>query len=148
MDFEWWRVHGGSLFGTNVPSDEGRWWWGDCLGAGKPLYLLFNFAMNLTLCYTGKSVFKKRTLVYKDFHRGVIYWGENLKASHLSGQIGWLVRPWIECSCLTTKRCLGKAHNLKTCPCAVKRWGTKIYIQYYSVVENKYGVKSVSRGNL
>ena len=53
-----------------------------------------------------------------------------------------------ECSCFTgwaaTKRCLGKAHNVKTCPCAVKRWDTKNYIQYYSVVENKYGVKSVS----
>lgn len=88
----------------------------------------------------------------KDFHHGVIYWSENLKASHLSGQIGWLVHPWIECSCFTgwaaTKRCLGKAHNMETCPCAVKRWDTKIYIQYYSVVENKYGVKSVSRGNL
>ena len=115
-------------------------WWGTLvvgeLSGGrvyeKPLYLLFNFAMNLKLCYTETSVKKKRSLVSKDFHHGVIYWSENLKASHLSGQIGWLVHPWIECSCFTgwaaTKRCLGKAHNVKTCPCAVKRWESKIYI--------------------
>lgn len=120
MDFEWWHVHGGSLFGTNVPSDEG-WWGGGGTVWGQGIWQAF--VPSVQFCYEPKTMLcrkvclkKKRTLVSKDFHHGVIYWSENLKASHLSGQIGWLVHPWIECSCFTgwaaTKRCLGKAHNM------------------------------------
>lgn len=132
-----------SLFGTNVPSDRG-------VGGGGTILRQETSVPSVQFCYEPNTMLyrkvclKKRTSVYKDFHHGVIYWGENLRKQPFIWPNRMVSPSMDRMQLLTTKRCLGKAHNVKTCPCAVKRWGTKIYIQYYSVVENKYGVKSVS----
>lgn len=62
---------------------------GGLSGGRKPLAPSVQFAIDLTLCYW-ESLFKKKDFSVQRFSPWCYLLSENLKASHLSGQIGWL----------------------------------------------------------